>query len=148
MVLHHNGPIEKFAGQYHFLSNFYPVTILVQGAAYPTLEHAYQAEKTNNFIHKCQIRMANTPGAAKRLGRVCDMRKDWDDVKYDVMLRLLRLKFNQLFFKRMLMQTGERQLIEGNTWGDTYWGVCDGEGENNLGKLIMQVRKELRDGGP
>jgi predicted NAD-dependent protein-ADP-ribosyltransferase YbiA (DUF1768 family) len=64
------------------------------------------------------------------------------------MLRLLRLKFNQLFFKRMLMQTGERQLIEGNTWGDTYWGVCDGEGENNLGKLIMQVRKELRDGGP
>jgi predicted NAD-dependent protein-ADP-ribosyltransferase YbiA (DUF1768 family) len=73
------------------------------------------------------------------------VRPDWDDTKINTMLTLLRQKFalgSELAKK--LLDTGNRDLVEGNTWGDTFWGVCKGQGENMLGKLLMQVRAELR----
>lgn len=71
-------------------------------------------------------------------------REDWALVKRDIMLDILRLKFATPFMRDKLNATGERPLVEGNTWGDTYWGVCRGRGENHLGKILMQIRTENR----
>jgi predicted NAD-dependent protein-ADP-ribosyltransferase YbiA (DUF1768 family) len=86
-----------------------------------------------------------TPSQAKWEGRKIPIRKDWEDVKLDVMESLLRVKFADLELKQLLLATGTAKLIEGNFWGDTYWGVCAGIGRNNLGKLLMKIRDELRE---
>lgn len=139
-------PICAFKGQNAFLSNFYPSPMVFQGRTYATVEHAFQAFKmVTNEAHE-QVRRATTAGRAKRIARAAERRADWDIIKNDVMLICLKEKF----FKNeklglMLLSTGDSELIEGNTWDDTYWGVCKGVGLNNLGKLLMQVRQELRD---
>lgn len=136
--------IDNFAGQYNFLSNFYPNNItLVDCGVFPSVEHAYQAMKTNDPIEREQIRKAFTPARAKKLGREFKMRSDWEDIKDDVMLHCLRVKFNDLRLAQRLRDTGDAELIEGNTWGDVYWGVCRNIGQNKLGKLLMQVRSEI-----
>lgn len=63
-----------------------------------------------------------------------------------VMYAVCEEKFKQEPFKTLLMRTGESILIEGNTWGDTYFGVCNGVGENNLGKDLMSIRGRLLEG--
>ena len=128
--------IDSFTGEYRFLSNFYP--------SIPIVEYEYQAAKTDEPHQKDWIRSARTPGEAKRRGRRVHMRSDWEQVKVDVMLFLLRMKFSIPELKQKLLETGDTELTEGNTWGDTFWGVCNGVGENNLGKLLMKVREELK----
>ena len=87
--------------------------------------------------------------AAKKLGRTVKLRPDWNEVKLSVMLEVLRHKFNQNpDLADKLLATGDTLLQEGNTWHDYYWGVCNGKGENNLGKLLMLVRQELREAKP
>jgi ribA/ribD-fused uncharacterized protein len=130
--------------QYRFLSNFYYSPIYVGGLLYPTVEHAYQAQKTTNPIAKEIIRNADTPGKAKRLGREFEQRYKWDEVKLGIMLELLRKKFSIPELKVKLLVTGNAILIEGNNWNDIYWGICNGIGENHLGKLLMQVREEIK----
>lgn len=138
--------LDSFTGKYRFLSNFYSSEIetLLDEKSYPTVEHAYQATKTGEPYQKDWIRDSKTPGEAKRRGRRVLMRPDWEQVKVAAMLVLLRKKFNIPDLKEKLVNTGETELIEGNTWGDTFWGVCNGVGENNLGKLLMRVREELK----
>jgi len=138
-----NEPITSFAGEYDFLSNFYPAQVTFEQDVYPTVEHAYQAAKTNDPLERIAIRQASTPGQAKRLGKTVTMIQNWDNIKAHVMEDLLRQKFSDPFLMRKLIETRKRELIEGNTWGDTYWGVCKGVGENMLGKLLMQIRKEI-----
>lgn len=124
------------AGDHSFLSNFYP-------HGNWTVEHHYQAAKTDDPIWAARIINANTPGQAKKLGRKAPMRPTWDSEKNVVMLSLLRIKFLWPDLAAALIATGDATLIEGNHWGDTYWGVCKGVGENHLGRLLMQVRSEL-----
>jgi ribA/ribD-fused uncharacterized protein len=138
--------IKRFTGPNRFLSNFYPSQIQYEGYLYPTVEHAFQAAKTANPEVREEIRLAETPAEARRLGRLADLRPDWEEVKLEVMLALLREKFSTTFMQKRLLSTGDRTLIEGNTWGDIYWGVYGTRGENHLGRLLMQVREELRDG--
>jgi hypothetical protein len=88
------------------------------------------------------IRRAGKPGEAKRRGRRATIRPDWEEVKLDVMEDLLRQKFVGL--ARALVMTGDEELVEGNTWGDRFWGVCQGAGENHLGRLLMKIRSELK----
>lgn len=135
-------PITSFTGQYRFLSNFFPVEIEMEGNTYRTLEHAYQAAKTLNPIERWRIRDCNTPGQAKRAGRRVTKRDGWEDARTVVMELLLRQKFQRPDLRSKLILTGNAELIEGNDWGDTFWGVCDGEGENWLGKLLMRVRDD------
>ena len=137
--------IDCFEGDYHFLSNFYPSPITYKGLDYPTVEHAFQAQKTGSWRKRFEIRAAPSPGVAKRIGHNMPLRKDWERVKEVVMLDLLRLKFQNRALGVKLILTGNVQLIEGNWWGDRYWGVCEGEGENRLGVLLMWVRRELRN---
>lgn len=137
--------IESFVGDYRFLSNFFPAPVVLDGMTYPTVEHAYQAAKTLNRKERYRILADFPPSSAKRTGRHLTLRLDWDEVKLGVMLDLLRQKFRASKLKLLLLQTGCKELIEGNTWGDTYWGVCNGVGANHLGRLLMQVRRELLD---
>jgi hypothetical protein len=94
---------------------------------------------------RLRIWRAPTPGDAKRLGRHIDIRADWDDVKLEVMAFLLVQKFRKgTLLASMLEATGDAYLMEGNHWGDTFWGVCDGEGNNYLGELLMLIREDNR----
>lgn len=135
-----------FSGAYSWLSNFYPSPVVMHGVRYPTVEHAYQAAKTEDLGERRAILLLPTPGQAKRAGRKLKMRRDWEAVKVGYMLALLRSKFEDPELAEKLMATGGLELIEANTWGDTFWGVCGGVGENILGKLLMQVRRELYEG--
>ena len=136
--------INSFRGQYRFLSNFFPALIDYEGLVYPTVEHAYQACKsTDNSIRKV-IQNALTSQEAKALGKQINIRTDWDEVKLKIMEELLRLKFSNREISNLLLLTGNEELIEGNWWGDTYWGICNGIGENHLGKLLMKIRENLQ----
>jgi hypothetical protein len=112
---------------------------------YPSSEHAYQAAKTKDKKMRKKIARQPTAWQAKKLGQEVELREDWEERKVEIMYRILRAKFTQhKKLKEMLFDTGDAELIEGNTWGDTFWGVCEGKGENKLGKLLMLLREELR----
>ena len=136
--------INEFRGKFRFLSNFYPALCNYGGIVYPTVEHAYQAAKTNDLDLKKLISQALTAQEAKHMGKGVPLREDWEDVKLDIMEQLLRLKFSNREVANLLLLTGKEELVEGNWWGDTYWGVCNGAGENWLGKLLMKIREEIK----
>lgn len=138
-------PITSFSGVWRWLSNFFPAKVEFGGDTYPTVEHAYQAAKTYDDEARKKIRDTPMPGRAKAIGRTIEMRPDWEALKEEVMLSLLRQKFSDRDLSGLLVATGDTELIEGNYWGDTYWGVCRGEGKNRLGVLLMQVREERRN---
>ena len=147
--------IDKFQGRWYFLSNFYPCEIEHQGITYPSVEHYYVAMKFNDeqFIDgkyytpgdlREIISKMEDPGKVKRFGRKIKLRKDWNDYKLEVMNWGVREKFKNDRLSELLLSTGDEELIEGNFWNDTYWGVCNGKGQNHLGKILMEVRNELR----
>jgi len=137
--------VSGFNGPYRFLSNFWLCIVYLDKKAYPSLEHAYQAAKTLDEKERKQVRMAPTPGTAKRRGRQVTMREDWDRIKKRVMFKLVKDKFTRdESLGTKLLETRNVLLVEDNTWGDTYWGKCNGKGKNHLGKILMRVRHELR----
>ena len=136
--------IGEFQGQYRWLSNFVSVPVELDGETYPTVEHAYQAAKTTSAVARERVRQHVRPGEAKREGKNLVLRPGWDDnMKLAIMEDLLRQKFNQQPFRSWLLATGNARLVEGNSWGDRFWGVCKGVGHNHLGRLIMKIREEL-----
>ncbi len=141
--------IHGFRGEYRWLSNFWAsdTGIEMDGELYTTVEHAYQAAKTVNLEARKPLQRVLKPGEAKRMGRGLPLRGDWERVKLDVMLSLLRKKFTRdPDMREKLLATGDAEIVEDNDWEDTFWGVCRGKGSNHLGKLIMQVRRELTQG--
>ncbi len=136
--------IERFTGDHDFLSNFHQSPIEGDGIVYATVEHAFQAAKTFDRAEKQSVAEATTPGAAKRLGRKVQLRPDWEQVKIGIMEDLVRLKFTtHADLRDKLLATGDGELVEGNTWNDRFWGVCRGQGRNELGKILMKIRAEL-----
>ena len=136
--------INQFDKEWAFLSNFYPREIEFEGIIYPTNEHFFQAMKTLDINERKAIANASTPGLAKKMGRSVSLRPDWEDIKDDVMLEGLYRKFADDELADWLLDTGDEELVEGNWWHDRYWGVCDGVGQNKLGKLLMKVRSEIK----
>ena len=138
--------IDNFDGEFAFLSNFFPSVIKYEGITYPTVEHAFQAAKSFDPTDRLLIACAETPGKAKKMGRNVNLRADWDEVKYNVMFELVlqKFKYNPVLALKLL-DTGDATLIEGNWWGDKIWGVCNGEGTNWLGQILMDVRKIIRE---
>ncbi len=136
--------IRKFSGHYSFLSNFYPCIIKYEGEVYSSVENAYQAAKSTDSKIRKQFTSLSA-GHAKKLGQKIAKRDDWEDVKVDVMYDLLKQKFSQPKLRTLLLMTENDDLVEGNTWGDTTWGVYRGKGKNLLGKLLMKVRSEVKD---
>ena len=113
---------------------------MLDGVEYITVEHAYQAAKSHDEHYRWCIAHCPTHIDARRLGKSVPLRSDWDQVKLAVMEDLLRQKFSQDFFRSKLKATGNNKLVEGNYWGDTFWGVCNGVGTNHLGRLLMLIR--------
>ena len=143
--------INCFDGEFAFLSNFYesPFEDPETGTTFPTMEHFFQAMKADNMRDYLAIAAAPTPGKAKRLGRQCVLRWDWENVKEQVMEDGLRLKFADPELRKMLISTHPHELIEGTTWHDNEWGSCSCErcknipGKNKLGKILMKLRAEF-----
>ena len=143
--------IDKFENEYAFLSNFYPSPVQENGITYPTIEHYFQAQKTTVPFERVAIANAATPGRAKQEGRRITLRHDWENIKDNVMLQGLRLKFAIPELAEKLLATGDAELIEGTVWHDNIWGNCscpeceDIPGQNKLGKLLMLVREEIKN---
>lgn len=143
--------IDSFSGEYRFLSNFWPCQIVVEEDGwFPcytlSTEHAYQGLKTIEPSERMDIFSAPTAGQAKRLGKKVTLRPEWcnEQFRIKVMRGLIQQKFTKHpVLADKLLQTGNLELVEGNTWGDTFWGVCDGIGTNWLGKILMDVRLTL-----
>lgn len=153
--------IDRFSGEWRFLSNFSLPAVVLDDVVYPTVENAYQAAKSFNAEHRSLCRLT-TAGNAKRLGRHVALRPDWEQVKTAIMQELLEQKFLASPWRDGLLRTGTAILIEGNDWGDSYWGCVQRPnaigtpryvtpagvkwwGENMLGQLLMQVRAKLAD---
>ena len=146
--------IDKFQGHWRFLSNFYPCKIS-DGIEYPSVEHYYVAMKVDDdqLINgkyytpsdfREMISKVESPAIVKKIGKLVKVRKDWGSKKIHIMNWAVREKFKNKELSEMLLSTGDVELIEGNTWGDTFWGVCNNKGKNHLGKILMEVRRELR----
>lgn len=136
--------INEFRGEHFFLSNFYPSPITYDGLNYGSTEAAFQAQKTTDMNERVRFQFM-TPAEAKRAGRKLELRPDWDEIKDHVMYEVCKEKFTMhKDLRNQLLETELEELVEGNTWNDTYWGVCDGVGENKLGKILMQIRKEFQ----
>ena len=145
--------INNFSGDYSFLSNFYisPIMYFVDlvemEIPFPSSENAYQFAKiepnevTINIISEFQL---CTPGQSKRKGQKLKIRKNWDEIKFSIMEKILRSKFEDDFLCYKLLATDNQELVEGNNWGDRIWGVCNGTGSNHLGKILMKIRKDLQ----
>jgi hypothetical protein len=143
--------ITEFKGKYSFLSNFYACQTVYKGIKYPTSEHAYQAAKTLNPKHQLAIKEKDTPDDAKIAGRRLELRNDWEEIKDDVMYEIVKEKFKNKRLANRLLATENKQLVEGNYWHDNYWGSCFCAKcllipkKNMLGKILMRVRKELKN---
>lgn len=145
--------IDSFRGENYFLSNFYVRAFTVetsQGSiTAPTSEHFFQAAKTWDLKERSLIYGSKTPREAKKIGSLVDLRSDWEKVKRTCMLHILRAKFSDPYMTCLLLDTGTQELVEGNVWHDKVWGVCHcdkclGTGDNLLGEVLMQIRKDLR----
>lgn len=137
--------INDFRGEYRWMSNFHLCTVTYDGVTYPSTENAYQAAKFEDDDFRARF-VNCTPAESKKLGRSTGMVANWDGIRLNVMEKLLRQKFAPgTVLAQKLLDTGDEELVEGNWWNDTYWGVCRGVGENNLGKLLMKLRRELKD---
>ena len=135
--------IDCFRNEYYFLSNFYPCEFVYKGIKYLNSEAAFQAQKCLSESEKKQFSTLSA-NQAKSLGRKVKLRKDWEEVKDDIMLDIVLTKFSTNFYlKNKLLATKNEELIEGNFWGDRYWGQVNGVGQNKLGKILMEVRRIL-----
>jgi ribA/ribD-fused uncharacterized protein len=170
-------PVLGFFKQYRWLSNFagaessatqWQVVIQFEGMQYPSVEHAYQAAKTLNEAERKTLAQAPLASQTKRLGRRITMRPNWNEIRVSVMQDLLFQKFSPTLnptLAQLLWNTGERELVELNTWGDDFWGMVEFDptqsghvslprssyhglilvGFNHLGRLLMKVRRHLQE---
>lgn len=137
--------IDSFMRRYRFLSNFHPAAVILDGVTYLTVENAYQAAKIADPTQRPVSLTSCSPSEAKRFGNKVAFREDWEDVKLEIMEDLVHQKFTKhQHLRKRLLATGDEELIEGNWWGDVFWGVCRGKGKNHLGKILMKIRAELR----
>lgn len=130
-------------------SNFLPSPVVVDRVEYPTAEAAYQAGKTADRDWRLKLAACASPGAAKKMGKRVPLKPGWD--RAAEMEKVLRVKFAPgTEWAEALVASGDEDLIEWNSWHDRYWGRCTcdrcgGEGENQLGEMLMRLRKELRE---
>jgi ribA/ribD-fused uncharacterized protein len=133
--------------EYGCFSNFAAYSIELKGKQWPTSEHYFQAQKFAVSEHEEAVRQAKSPMLAARMGRDRSrpLRADWESIKDDVMLEVVRAKFEQhADIRAVLLATGDATIVE-HTDNDSYWGDGgDGSGRNMLGSILMEVRAELR----
>jgi N-glycosidase YbiA len=130
-----------FRGVLAFCSIMYPATVF----GYPSVANAVAAAKTLDPYLRRAIRNEPNPYAAKRMGDSLDARPDWGDIELHVMETLEREKFtHNADLAAQLINTGDVELVNRNYVGDTFWGVCNGKGENHSGRILTLIRSELQ----
>lgn len=137
--------VKMFRGAYGFLSNMHPAAFEWDGRVYRCSEAAFQSAKCLDPFERERFSSMNGV-TAKREGKKVLLRRDWEEVKVQLMKEIVTAKFAQNpDLMQQLIATGSAELTEGNLWHDTFWGVDmkTGKGENHLGKILMEVRKEL-----
>lgn len=139
--------INSFTGRYSFLSNFYAAPLIYKNVLFPTVEHAFQAAKSKDPEDWDRFSQIVSPGTAKKEGRKLKLRKDWDEARLVIMKKLLDQKFSLEPLRFALVATGKSSIVHGNYWGDTFWGISGGEGEDHLGKLLVRLRRKLVKNG-
>ena len=140
-------PITCSRGDYAFLSNFYPAPVCYRGNLYANNEAAFQAQKTLSAKEQrvFYLPYLKDPVKAKTLGRRLSLRPDWDSIKVQCMYEICMCKFMQNpTLCKALLATGNCHLVEGNNWGDYFWGSVNGHGENHLGEILMDIRAKLQ----
>ena len=143
-VQHDEHNIKGFFDNYRFLSNFEPCDVLFDGIIYPSSENAYQAAKSlDTEVRKKFVDISSTE--SKKLGKIVEIRTDWNNIKLDIMFSIVFDKFTRNSkLGDQLIETGDKYLEETNSWKDTFWGVCNGVGKNWLGRILMDVREQIR----
>jgi len=137
--------IYGFFGDYRFLSNFHLCPLELDGLSYPSSEHAYMAQKSLDPDWRKRLALQGlTPIQARRLGQTVALRPHWGELRLCTMHQVLSHKFLNPDMRRRLLATQDKYLEETNDWGDRFWGVCEGQGLNWLGRLLMQVREHYR----
>ena len=145
-IVHNEKEIKGFDGDYDFLSNFFVAGVYFEGLWYQSSENAYQAAKTLDEYKRRKFSYIS-PSQSKKDGKKLELRADWDKVKIDVMSVIVFEKFyRNRELRKKLLETGDRYLEETNWWGDNFWGVCNGEGRNELGKILIKVRNFWKNG--
>jgi hypothetical protein len=144
-VVHDENNIKGLFGDYRFLSNFEVCPVWFDGLLYSSTEAAYQSAKTNDMEKRKEF-TTMTPRDSMHAGRAMEkttyFRSDWLEVKYEVMSSCIFDKFyRNKELREKLLATGDKYIEESNHWKDIYWGVCDGKGESNLGKVLMGIRE-------
>lgn len=133
--------------EYGEFSNFALYPIVVKKRRWPTSEHYFQSQKFQDKAEQEEIRKANSPMLAARLGRdrKRKLRRDWESAKVNVMREAVMAKFSQHEeLRELLLSTGDAKIVE-HTENDDYWGDGgDGSGRNMLGRILMDVREKLR----
>lgn len=142
-------PIVKFEGSNFFLSNFYECRVKIGNLTFGSTEAAFQGSKYKAALidQKEQFEFLKamidaTPSQSKKLGKNIKIDLDkWESIKVRCMREVVKAKFDQHDDLRLkLIETGASLLVEGNTWGDVYWGRCNGRGMNILGSILMELR--------
>jgi ribA/ribD-fused uncharacterized protein len=141
-------PIFFFSNQkYSMLSNYALTPLEIDGRDWQTVEHYFQAMKSENFFEQETIRFAPNPKDAKKIASKINIREDWDNIKYSIMLKALRVKFREEEMKNLLLSTKERLIYSDNPF-DLIWGTGKlgniGSGQNLLGEALMEIREELK----
>lgn len=137
--------INDFRNKYFFLSNFYMAPVTFEGITYTNSEAAFQAQKCIDAEDRKAF-STMSPSEAKRAGRHVKLRPDWETIKVDIMTKIVESKFTQnVNLGLKLLETQDSYLEEGNTWGDRIWGTVNGNGQNLLGKILMQTRTKLKN---
>lgn len=126
------------------LSNFHKCKIPYGGLIYPSVEHAFWAQKTEDQDTRIKIRMAQSCGDARRVGEALKPRPGWDGMRVSIMFELIQIKFSDRELARALINTGSDELVSTNEWNDRFWGQVGGTGENWLGRTLMQMRDQAR----
>lgn len=138
--------IREFRGDNYFLSNYYKSNVTIYGNTYENAEAAFQAMCCAYPSDRIQFKHLSG-SEAKRVAKKVDFRHDYEYMKDRIMYYVVKEKFKQNgYLRKKLLETGSESIEFGNTWRDKYWGVCDGYGRNELGKILMRVREELRQG--
>jgi ribA/ribD-fused uncharacterized protein len=158
-VIHNDKEIKGFFGPYRFLSNFWDSPVYFEAKRFPSIEHAYQFAKLDDYKNYNQhLKIIHLkPGEIKKWGRSIKIRRNWEEIKNDIMTALVFDKFyRNKELRGQLLQTDNKYLEESNSWHDNYWGNCycekcrntliktldpKVEGQNNLGKILIKVRE-------
>lgn len=146
----------KFRGKFYFLSNMFPCSVTIDISSitvpeslqdktkispmtFPCAESAFQAAKC--ICENDRLPFTKMDGfAAKKAGRKVTLRPDWENIKLNVMKNIVTAKFKQHPELAEKLHEINGNIQEENSWNDTFWGVCNGKGRNELGKILMEIR--------